>query len=118
MLRTMCKTKIDGGIITDKNLRYSGSIGIDEKIITASGLLEFEIVQVLNLNNGARFETYVIKEKAGSGKIALYGPAARMGEIGDPVIILSQGLYEEKESKGMKMKLVKLRDKNRTANEK
>ena len=99
MLRILCKSKIHKATITKRDLHYGGSIGIDKALLDASNLLPNEMVQVLNLNNGARFQTYVIEEPNGSGTIALYGPAAYQGKIGDIVIIISYCLVEEKESR-------------------
>ncbi len=113
MFRIVCRTKIQNAIITDKQLRYSGSIGIDSNILKASGLYPGEMVQILNVNNANRFETYVISEKAGSRRISLYGPAARLGEIGDEVVILSQGIVEPGELPSHKIKVVKLSGNNK-----
>jgi len=89
MFRQMFKSKIHGVTITKKELYYSGSIGVDRALLLKSDMLPGEKVQVLNFNNGLRFETYIIEEKENSGIIALYGPAARYGEIGDKLCILS-----------------------------
>ena len=97
MLRIMCKSKIHRARVTKTDLHYEGSIGVDKKLLDAASIYPGEIVQVLNANNGARFETYVIEEKDGSGEIILYGPAARLGSVGDPIIIISKGLFEAKE---------------------
>lgn len=113
MFRVMCKSKIQNATITKKDLHCSGSIGIDKKILAACDIYPKEMVQVLNTNNGARFETYVIPEKEGSGSIALYGPAARLGEVGDTMIILSQAIVEDNESKRLKMKVAILDKKNK-----
>ena len=112
MLRMMCKAKIEKAVITKKDLYYAGSIGIDKKILTAAGIYANEVVHVVNLNNGARFETYVIPEKEGSGIIALYGPAARLGEVGDTVIMLSYGLVEGKEAPNLETRIIALDKKN------
>jgi len=113
MLRTMCKSKIRGATITDTKLHYEGSIGIDREIIDAADILPWEKVQVVNLNNGARLETYVIEEKAGSGSICLKGPAARMGQVGDEVIILTYVWVDEKEARQLQPKVVSLNSQNR-----
>jgi len=113
MFRFICRSKVQNAVITKKNLRYSGSIGIDRKILKAAGLCRGEIVQVLNLNNGIRLETYIIEEPAGSGTVGLYGPAARLGEQGDPVVILAYGMVDEPELGAVKMKVVKLGKKNK-----
>lgn len=111
MLITMCKSKIHKVRITKKELDYHGSIGIDEKLLQAANIIPNEKVQVVNLNNGSRFETYCMEEKEGSGTIALYGPAARLGEIGDAIIIISYGYMESSAAKHQKVKVVHV-DKN------
>lgn len=112
MFRIICKSKIENATITKKDLRYAGSIGIDRKLLEACNVYPNEMVQVLNVNNGNRFETYVIEEKEGSGAIALYGPAARLAEIGDTIVILSQGIVEGKEVPNLKVKVITLDRKN------
>ena len=89
MLITSLKSKISYATVTQKELYYVGSITIDEDVMRAGRLQENEKVQVVNLNNGARLETYVIKGKAGSRIIALNGAAARLAEIGDQLFIIS-----------------------------
>ncbi len=89
MLITVLKSKIAYAKLTNKDLFYVGSITIDEAIMQKAGIRENEKVQIVNLNNGERLETYVIKGKPGSNIIALNGPAARKGEIGDQLFILS-----------------------------
>ncbi|GAG27059.1 unnamed protein product [marine sediment metagenome] len=113
MLRMMCKSKIHNARITKTELLYEGSVGIDKKMLEASNIYPNEIVQVLNVNNGSRFETYVIEEKENSGEVALYGPAARMGENGDTVIIMSRALVEAKEVQNLRTKIVYVDEKNR-----
>jgi aspartate 1-decarboxylase len=81
------KSKIHRATITEANLHYIGSIGIDEDLMEAANLIEFEKVQVLNINNGERLETYVIKGERGSGMISLNGAAARKAVAGDLVIV-------------------------------
>jgi len=93
----MLKSKIHDATVTDANLKYTGSITIDGLIIDAANILENEQVQVVNLNNGARFETYVIRGKEGDGEICLNGPAARLGEIGDRLHVLSYVSLDEAE---------------------
>lgn len=113
MFRYMCKSKIHMATITDANIKYKGSITIDEKLMKAADLLPYERVQVLNASTGARLETYVIKGSPGSGEICLNGPAARLGEIGDKVVVISYGLYDKKEVKKLKPKAVFVDEKNR-----
>lgn len=93
------KSKIHRATITDADLNYVGSCGIDEDLIDAAGLLPNEKVHVLNVNNGERFETYVIKAPRGSGKITLNGAAARRGQVGDIVVIVSYGFVNLEEAK-------------------
>lgn len=114
MLITMCKSKIHKARITKKELDYHGSIGVDKKLLIAANIIPNEKVQVVNLNNGSRFETYCMGEKEDSGTIALYGPAARLGEIGDPIIIISYGYMEPSAAKRQKVKVVHV-DKNNKA---
>lgn len=111
MLRIMCKGKIHKARVTKRDPGYHGSIGIDKKLLMAADMLPNEKVQVLNSNNGSRFETYCIEEKAGSGTIALYGPAAKMGATGNTVIIISYGVMDTNEAKKLKAKIVHV-DKN------
>jgi len=113
VLIQVCKSKIHRARVTEANLQYEGSITIDARIMERAELLPYEKVQVVNLNNGERFETYVIKGKADSGTICLNGPAARLGEVGDQVIIISYAGVEPNEAKKMKPKLVYLSEKNR-----
>ena len=113
MLITFCKSKIGHAKITEAELYYEGSITIDEKIIKAAGIVPGEKVEVLNLNNGNRLETYVIAGKAGSGQICLNGPAARLGYVGDKVIILSYALVDAQEAPKLKTKTIYLDDANK-----
>jgi aspartate 1-decarboxylase len=113
MLRMMCKSKIHRATITKSDLHYNGSIGIDKKLLKASNIYSNEIVQVVNINNGARFETYAIEEPAGSGIIGLYGAAAHLGNPGDLIIILSYGLIDDAEAKVLKLITVKVDNNNK-----
>lgn len=113
MLRTMCKSKIHRATVTDANLKYMGSITIDKKLLLAADIYPDERVQVVNLNNGSRIETYVLEGKSGSGIICMNGPAARCAEVGDIVIIISYGLMDSKESKACKHKVIFVDGKNK-----
>ncbi len=113
MFRTILKSKIHRATVTEANLYYEGSITIDEKLMKAADLIENEKVEVLNLNNGHRLETYVIKGKAGSQVICLNGPAARGACVGDEVVIVSYILVDEKEAKILKPKVIKVDGRNR-----
>ena len=83
------KSKIHRAVITEANLNYIGSLTLDEDLMDAANLIENEKVQVVNVNNGSRLETYIIKGKRGSGTCCLNGPAARQGAVGDIVIVIS-----------------------------
>ncbi len=99
MLIEVLKSKIHKVVVTQADLNYVGSIGIDEDLIEAANLIVNEKVQVLNINNGERLETYVIKEKRGSGIICMNGPAARKALVGDTVIIISYAQMDFEEAK-------------------
>ncbi|MGM0471479.1 MAG: aspartate 1-decarboxylase [Bacillota bacterium] len=98
MMRLMHKSKIHRATVTEANLDYVGSITIDRKLMEVADILPNEQVQVVNNNNGARFETYVIAGEENSGVICLNGAAARQAEPGDEVIIISYGLMEEEKA--------------------
>lgn len=106
MIRKMCKSKIHRATVTDANLHYVGSITIDSQLLEAADILPYEMVQVVNINNGERFETYAIEGEAGSGTICLNGAAARLAVPGDLVIVIAYGLYTEAELKDWEPKVV------------
>lgn len=97
--------------MTEANLDYEGSITIDETLMKAADVVEYEKVHVVNVTNGERLETYIIKGKADSGTICLNGAAAHKGKKGDIVIIISYGLVEKEKAAGLKPTIVKV-DKN------
>ena len=102
MFRTMMKSKLHRATVTEANLNYVGSITIDEDLMDAADLFENEKVQIVNNNNGARFETYVITGARGSGVICLNGAAARLVQPGDQVIIISYAMMTNEEAKAHK----------------
>jgi len=106
MFIEVCKSKIHKVSVTEANLQYVGSITIDEDLMDAANLIENEKVQVVNINNGERLETYVIRGERGSGIICLNGPAARKAAVGDVVIIISYALMDFEEAKTFKPQLV------------
>ncbi len=112
ILRQVLRAKIHMAKITKTLLNYEGSIGIDGRLLSESGILPNERVQVLNLNNGSRLETYVIEEKENSGALTLYGPAARCGQVGDKVCILSYALVEEKDLEEVKPRKIVVDENN------
>ena len=113
MLITICKSKIHRAKITEANLDYEGSITIDKKLLDEANILANEKVQVVNLNNGARFETYVIVGEENSGTICLNGPAARLGQVGDLLIIISYGHLEFEEAKKYQPRVIYVDNENR-----
>ena len=100
------KSKIHRAKVTQAELHYVGSITLDEDLMDASNLIENELVQVLNIANGERFETYVIKGERGSGMVCLNGPAARKVQVGDLVIVVSYAVMDFEEAKKFKPSLV------------
>ena len=100
------KSKIHKVTVTEANLQYVGSITIDEDLMEASNIIENEKVQVLNISNGERLETYVIKGERGSGEICMNGPAARKVIVGDVVIIISYASMDFEEAKSYKPRLL------------
>lgn len=113
MLRCMLRSKIHIATVTEANLSYEGSITIDETILKKAGILPYEQVMIGNLNNGERFETYVIPGKKDSSKICLNGPTARKGLVGDRVIIFCYSYVEDKNLKRFKTKIVNLDERNK-----
>lgn len=106
MQRTMCKGKIHRATVTQANLNYIGSITIDQDLLDASDIYAYEKVQVVNVTNGARLETYAIAGARGSGVICLNGAAARLTSEGDIVIIISYGNYDEQEIRSLEPHVV------------
>ncbi len=112
MLRIMHKSKIHRATVTETNLHYEGSLTLDEALMEAADILPNERVQVVNVNNGARLETYVIPGARHSGVVCLNGAAARWGAVGDVVIIISYGLFTDEEARRWQPKVVKVGEKN------
>ncbi len=113
MERFMLKSKIHGATLTGTELDYEGSITIDRNLLEKADILPGEQVHVLNINNGQRFITYTIAAPKGSGTILLNGPAARLGTIGDKVIIISYCQVASEKVKDLQIKKVFVNDKNR-----
>ncbi len=112
MLREMLKSKVHRATITDANLNYEGSISLDPVLMGLADIRENEKVQVVNLNNGARFETYCIRGKAGTGEVCVNGAASRLVQIGDLVIIMAFTWLTETELENFSPKVVKVDSKN------
>jgi len=113
MLRIMLRSKIHRATVTDANMDYEGSLTVDEQLLKAASMLPYEQVMISNLNNGERFETYVIPGPPNSGTICLNGPAAHKGKIGDRIVIFCYELYNEEELARYKPTIIKVDEKNR-----
>jgi aspartate 1-decarboxylase len=118
MMRWMCKSKIHRATITEANLAYEGSITVDETLMEAANIVPYEMVQVFNIHNGQRFETYAIPGPKNSGVICLNGAAARLGVVGDKVIIISSAMVEESEVPSYSPQVVFVNEKNKKASKK
>jgi aspartate 1-decarboxylase len=112
VLLTLCKSKLHRATVTEANLHYVGSITIDAALMDAAGILPFERVQVVDVANGARFETYVVEGQGGSGVICLNGAAARLVHVGDPVIIIAYAMMTPEEAQAHRPTIVLLRPDN------
>ena len=109
----MLKGKIHRATVTQAELDYVGSITVDESLLKAAGILEYEKVQIVNVDNGSRFETYTISGERGSGMICLNGAAARCACVGDKIIIMAYGNYEPEEAKAQKPAVVFVDEENK-----
>ncbi len=108
MLRCMLRAKIHNATVTESNIKYEGSLTVDESLLAATGIVPYEQVLISNLNNGKRFDTYVIPGPAGSGVICLNGPTARKGEVGDKIIVFTYGYVKEDEINDHSPKIILL----------
>lgn len=113
MKRIMLKSKLHKGRVTDRRLDYEGSTAVDSALLEAVGILPYEQIQVYNMSNGLRFETYAIPAPAGSGEICVNGAAARLAERGDQVIIAAYGIFTDEEARGFRPVIAILDDLNR-----
>lgn len=113
MLIEVLKSKVHRAVITEANLNYVGSLTLDEDLMDAANLIENEKIQVVNVNNGERIETYIIKGKRGSGVVCLNGPAARKGAEGDVVIIISYATIDFEAAKTFKPWIIFPKDGNK-----
>jgi aspartate 1-decarboxylase len=113
MMRILCKSKIHRATVTEANLNYEGSLTLDPLLMEAAGLIPFEQVHVLNLNNGERFETYLIEGERGSGTVCVNGAAARLVQVGDPIIVLAYALVPEDELSDFTARIVFVDEHNR-----
>ena len=113
MLREMCRAKLHRAVVTETKLDYHGSITIDGELMEAAGILPGEKVQVVNINNGHRSETYAIAGEHGDRAVCLNGAAARWAEVGDRIIVMTYALLSEEELAGFKTRVIVLDDNNR-----
>jgi|SRR5580692_9686290 aspartate 1-decarboxylase len=113
MIIELLKSKVHRVTITEADLNYVGSLTLDEDIMDAANMIENEKVQIVNVNNGTRIETYLITGKRGSGTCCLNGPAARMGAVGDIVIVISYAQMEFEDAKRFKPAIVFPREGNK-----
>ncbi|MCC8169329.1 MAG: aspartate 1-decarboxylase [Oscillospiraceae bacterium] len=113
MLITMLKSKIHRAVVTQAELDYVGSITVDEELLEAAGIFEYEKVQVVDVNNGSRFETYTIAGERGSGVICLNGAAARCVQKGDRIIIMAYAQLEQSEAKENPPRVVFVNEENK-----
>ncbi|HEX9697682.1 MAG TPA: aspartate 1-decarboxylase [Actinomycetota bacterium] len=113
MFRTMLKSKIHRATVTEADVNYVGSITVDEDLMKAADMIEYERVQVVDVANGARLETYVIPGPAGSGVVCLNGAAARLVTPGDKVIVMSYAMLADEEARAMKPTVVFVDEANR-----
>ncbi|MDA8423727.1 MAG: aspartate 1-decarboxylase [Nitrospiraceae bacterium] len=113
MFRLMLRSKIHRAIVTDSNLDYEGSLTVDPLLLEAASMLPYEQVSVSNLNNGERFETYVIPGKRGAGEMVLNGPTARKGVKGDKVIVFCYEYFNEEELMTFQPRIVLVDENNR-----
>jgi aspartate 1-decarboxylase len=111
--RSMLKSKVHRGTVTDSDLHYVGSITMDGDLLEAADILEHELVHVLDIDNGNRFETYTIAGRRGSGDLIINGAAARLVHTGDTVIVVSYAEYEEEEIGSYEPKVVHVNGRNR-----
>ena len=118
MFRTIYKSKIQGAIVTEANLEYVGSITIDEDLLDAADIMPNERVQVVNLNNGSRLETYAIPGKSGSGVICMNGGTARWAVVGDRILVISYAMMETKDAVVFKPKIIFVNEKNKITGKK
>ena len=112
MQRVMLRAKLHRATVTEADLNYEGSCGIDEDLLDAADMKEFEYIELYNVNNGERFSTYIIKAPRGSGVISLNGAAARKAHVGDLLIICTYGPMSEEEADTYRPKVVLLGDGN------
>jgi aspartate 1-decarboxylase len=113
MYRILCRAKLHRLTVTEANVEYEGSLTLDEALMENADLLPYEQVHVLNMSNGSRLETYLIPGERDSGVVCLNGAAARLGVVGDRVIVLAYGWYTEEEAAELKPRVLHMGEDNR-----
>ncbi len=113
MFRCMLRAKLHQATVTDSNIAYEGSLTVDDALLEAAGIKPYEKVMVSNLNNGERFETYVISGERNSGVMCLNGPTARKGTTGDIIIVFSYAYYPDEETSDFSPVIIQLDENNR-----
>jgi aspartate 1-decarboxylase len=116
MFRTMLKSKVHRATVTDANLNYIGSLTVDRDLLDAADILPGELIHVVNINSGSRFETYTIEGPRGSGVIGVNGAAARLVQPGDLVIVISYASVTDEEARVLEPKVVHVDAKNQIVN--
>jgi aspartate 1-decarboxylase len=114
----MCKSKIHRATVTRAELYYEGSLTLDTTLMKSANMKPYEKIQVVNVNNGERFETYLIPGEGNSGVVCLNGPAARLGVVGDEVIVISYAEYDDKELENFKPIVIYLNKENKVLDKK
>jgi aspartate 1-decarboxylase len=112
MMRTLLKSKLHRVTVTQTELHYEGSCAVDEALLEAAGLVEYERVDIYNVHNGQRFSTYVVRAPRGSGTICVMGAAARLASVGDRLIVASFASLDEAEVRGHQPRVVLVDEKN------
>jgi aspartate 1-decarboxylase len=110
--RILCKSKIHRATVSKTELYYEGSLTLDQELLEAADILPYERVQVVNVNNGERFETYALVGVRGSRVVCLNGPAARLGAVGDQIIVITYAMFSEEEARRHKPRVVLLDEQN------
>jgi aspartate 1-decarboxylase len=113
MQRIMCKSKIHRATVTDADLNYDGSLTLDKNLMRAADLLPYEKIQVVNITNGTRAETYIIEGEAGTGQVCINGALARWAQIGDLVIIIAYGGFSDKDLENFKPNIILVDENNK-----
>ena len=116
MLRQILLSKLHRATVMECDINYNGSIKIDASLLEQSGMQEFERVEVFNINNGARFSTYIIKGEPGTGMVGINGAAARLAQVGDKIIIINYGMMDDAEIATHKPRIVVLGENNKIDN--